>query len=75
METRFQVGQTVQTPRPGWAGTVVMIDIFAKRYLLDFHPGAPAGYVWYKVPEDVLPYPGALAGNWFHEDELAEDKG
>ncbi len=68
------MGQELQTPRPGWTGTVVLIDVYAKRYLLDCHPGALGGYVWYKVPEGMLDYQsgGILAGNWFHESELTE---
>jgi len=72
METKYEVGQHLEIlPHPGWTGKVILIDIHAKRYLLDCCPGALGHYVWYKVPPSILNYPGGvLAGNWFHEDEL-----
>lgn len=66
MQTKFQVGQELKIlSEPGWTGTVVLIDIYEKKYLLDCHPGAMSYYTWYATEK------GLLAGNWVHEDDLA----
>lgn len=75
IKTKFEVNQEVEIiAKPGHTGTVVMIDVYGKKYLLDCHPGALSNYTWYKVPEGMLSYVsgGILAGNWFHEEELRE---
>ena len=74
METKFQVGQKLEIiSEPGYTGTVVMIDIYEKKYLLDCHPGALGNYVWYKVPDGLFPWGGGVwAANWVEESDLKE---
>lgn len=74
MQTKFEVGQRVNTlPEPGYTGRVVLAEVNTRSYLLDCSPGALSDYLWYKVPEGLLSYPGGiLAGNWFFECELSE---
>lgn len=70
LDSKFALGDRVHIPgQPGY-GIVVMVDISARRYLLNCYPGACCNYIWVKIRHDYMPPDGALAANWFDEDEL-----
>jgi len=79
MKTRFRLLEIVAIKaHPGWIGKVIMIETFAKRYLLDCFPGALPGYIYYKHPSGYG-IECEVEANWFGESELRratdEEKG
>lgn len=72
--TKFEVGETVEVKdMPGCTGTVLVIDIYERRYLLDPHPGAWSPYNWYSIrcKEGELQ---EVAACWVDEARLKKNK-
>ena len=79
LETKFKIGQELAIKRhdyshsvdgyTGWTGTVIMIDIYEKKYLLDCHPGALGMYDWLWLRNEKGE-PQLYAANWIPEEDL-----
>ena len=74
METKYKIGQELAIKRhntSGWTGTVIMIDIYEKKYLLDCHPGALGHHNWLWLRNEKGE-PHLYAANWIPEEDLEE---
>jgi hypothetical protein len=66
---KFEVGELVEIPAHGRTGTILMIELYTNRYLVDCYPGALGNYIYCKIRNNNE-YGGLYAANWLEESEL-----
>jgi len=72
LDTKFKIGQEVAIKcSRGYTGTIIMIDNYNHKYLLDCRPGALGCYEWLWLRNEKGE-PHLYAANWLREEDLEE---